>query len=131
VKRFGWFIAAVGVCVALGLSTAAASLTPLASGPLAAGVGVVASCDVDGVTVSYTSSFDTTMADYRTTAVTVANISTTCAGRALKVTIKGATGASLFQGSATVPAAPATSIAFAVPPMRSSTIAGWAVVVTG
>jgi hypothetical protein len=130
-KRFGCLLAVVGLCVVLGLSSASASLLPLASGPLGAGDSIVASCDVDGLTVSYTSSFDTTMADYRTTGVTVANISTACAGLVLKVTIKGSTGASLYQGSATVPAAPATSIAFAVPPMRSSTIAGWAVVVTG
>jgi hypothetical protein len=130
-KRFGCLLAVAGLCVVLGLSTAAASLTPLASAPVAAGGSVVAACDPDGVTVSYTSSFDTTMADYRTTGVTVANISTGCAGQALKVTIKGSTGASLFQASATVPPAPATSIAIAVPPIRSSTIAGWAVVVTG
>ena len=130
-KRFGWLVAALAICAALGLTTASASLTPLASAPVGAGGITVAPCDPDGVTVSYTSSFDTTTADYLTTGVTVAGISTGCAGLALKVTVKSATGASLTQGSATVPAAPATSIAFAVAPVRSSTIAGWAVVVTG
>jgi hypothetical protein len=130
-RRFGWLVAVVGLCAVLGLSSASASLMPLASGPLAAGDGTVAPCDADGVTVTYTSSFNTTTADYLTTGVTVANISTGCAGLALKVTVKSSTGASLFEGSATVPVAPATSITIAVPSVRSSTIAGWAVVVTG
>ena len=129
--RYRAAVVALGLCAAFGLSSASASLMPVASRRLAAGSGAVPRCDVDGVTVSYTNAFDTVAADYRTTAVTVANINTACAGMVLKVTVRAATGVSLFGGSATVPAAPATSLTISTPPLTSSSVGGWAVAVTG
>lgn len=112
----------------LGVMSAAASLLPVTSARLASGDGAVPSCDPDGVDVSYTSAFDTAVADYRTTAVTVSGIHADCAGRALNVTVRAAGGAALWVGAGTVAG---TSMTLSATPIRSSAIAGWAVSITG
>lgn len=120
----------VGLCAVLGVSGASASHLPVTAAPaVGAGDGTVSSCDVDGVTVSYTSAFDTTMADYRTSAVVISGVDTPCAGHVLKVTVQDATGAALFEGSATVSGTSVT--VSAATPFKSSAVAGWAVTVTG
>jgi len=126
--RLRRLVVAAGFCAVYGLVSASASLMPVSSAGLGAGDGIVSPCGTGGVTVSYTSAFDATVADYRTTAVTVAGLAPACVGQSLKVTVRAATGASLFQGSATVAGSSAT---IAATPFTSSAVAGWAVTVTG
>ena len=65
---------------AMGLATAsAASLGGITSSSYGADVGVVSSCDTDGVTVAFTNSYDASLGRYQTTAVTVSGIAAACA----------------------------------------------------
>ena len=120
---------AAGACALLGVAAASASVIPFASAALGAGDGTVAACDTDGVAIAFTSAFDTTAADYRTSAVTVSGIATGCAGKTLSLTVTSGTGTALWQTTAAVTA---TSLTLNPPtPLQSSAIAGWAVSITG
>ena len=122
---------ALPLTAGFGLVTAHAALLPVSSARVGAGEGIVAACDTDGVSVAYTNVFDTTIADYRTTGVTVSGLAAACTGRVLSVTIRSSVDASLWQGSATVAASSVAMSVPSVPLVRSAAIAGWAVTVTG
>ena len=95
------FIAALAVFASvLGM---AASLGGVSSASLGADSTVVASCDSDGVSTSYTTSYDGTAGEYVVTAVTVAGISNTCDGSSIGVTLTNGSGTSLGAGSTTIP----------------------------
>jgi hypothetical protein len=129
VKRPGRKLA-VGVVLSLGLGTTTAFAAHLTTSTSKVGADhkTVAACDSDGVTVAYTNGYDTTAADYRTTAVTVSGINSACTGETLTVTIRNSSGASLWQGSATVSS---TSSTISTGSLVSSSIAGWAVAISG
>lgn len=85
---------------AFGLAAAsAASLGGLTSATLGADNGPVASCDTDGVALTYTNAYDTVSGLYKTTAVTVSNIDPACAGKALDLTLASA---AAVQGTGTI-----------------------------
>ncbi len=120
---------AAGVCALFAVASASASMLPFASAAVGAGDGATAVCDPDGVTVTYTNSFDTSAADYRTSAATIAGIATTCTGQALSLTIANASGSPIWQATTTVTA---TTITLTPPAaLQSSAIARWAVSITG
>jgi hypothetical protein len=121
---------AIGVTLALacGVTTAFAARSPTSSTKVGAGNNTIAACDSDGVTVAYTNAYDTTAADYRTSAVTVSGISTTCNGETLTATIRNSSGTSLWQGSSTLSS---TSATISTSSIVSSSIAGWAVAISG
>lgn len=116
-------------CACWGVTAAAASLLPVSSAKLAAGAATATPCDTTGVSVSYSNSYDTTVADYRTTAVSVSNLDPDCIGRTLSVTVRAANGAALWQASATVTSSAQTLTG--ATPFQSSAVAGWAVSITG
>ncbi|MCU1353679.1 MAG: hypothetical protein JWM05_2888 [Acidimicrobiales bacterium] len=128
-NRLRRVIVAAAACALLGMSAASASMLQLTSRAVGAGEGTVVTCDTDGVTITYTSAFDTTVADYRTTAATVSGIAAGCSGRTLNLTVRGATGTSLWQTTATVSGTSMNLVASTA--LQSSAIAGWAVSVTG
>lgn len=98
-KRIGMVLLGLGVA---GLAVAsAASLGGINSDNLGADVGVVASCNDDGVDVSYTTAFSTTTLEYEVTEVDVTNIDAACDGQTLSLTLSDGTD-DIGSGSTTV-----------------------------
>jgi hypothetical protein len=123
-------VAVLAALTTLGVAGAsAASLGGVTSNSLGADVGVVASCDTDGVTVAYTNVYDATAGAYKTTTVAVSGINTACNGKAISLTLKDATGAALGTGSGTVTTG-AASITLS-PTALASSVTGAAVVISG
>jgi hypothetical protein len=81
----------------------AASLGGITSGSVGADDAAVASCDTDGVTTTYTSSWDATDERYEVTGVTVGGINNNCDARTLSVSLTDTSGAQIGSGSVTVP----------------------------
>lgn len=98
-------LAVLGGIIACSLVVAAAaSLGGITSSSLGADDAVVASCDSNGVTTSYTSTYNTTStAGFKVNDVTVGGISDTCDGLTMTVTLTGAANASLGSVSQAVP----------------------------
>ena len=81
----------------------AASLGGINNNELGADDAVVASCDTNGVTTSYSTSYNTTgTAGYKVGNVTVGSIADACDGQAMRVTLTGSGGTSLGEQTATV-----------------------------
>jgi hypothetical protein len=95
----------------------AASLGGLSSDTLGAGASVVASCDTDGVGVTYTRAYDSSgTPGYKVTAVTVTGVADTCDGQTLSVTLTDSGNSAVGAGSTTIPTSAATSHAVTVTP---------------
>jgi hypothetical protein len=90
------------------VGASAATLGPITSGSLGASTGVVGSCDTDGVTLAYTTSYNPASGGYATTTVNVTSINAACNGKTLTLTLKDSGNASLGSGSAAVAAGAAT-----------------------
>jgi hypothetical protein len=120
---------ALGGAAALGLAVAsAASLGPLNTRSLGASDNIVQSCDQDGVTVAYDSTYDSASGRYRTTGVNFTGMAAPCTGLSLSVTLRDANGLALSSATTTVTGA---SQLVAVPPVAAEAVAGTAVVITG
>jgi hypothetical protein len=98
----------------------AASLGGVTSHAVGADNTIVASCDTDGVTTSYTTGWDATDKRYEITAVTVGGVADACDGQTLKVTLADASGASLSEGTLSIPSSAATSFAVTMSPAASA-----------
>lgn len=95
----------------------AASLGGLDSERLGAGASVVASCDTDGVKVSYEQTYSPAPEPgYKVTEVTVSGVADACDGQTLAVTLADSGNASLGTGSLSIPTGPATSHTVSVAP---------------
>jgi hypothetical protein len=95
---------------AIAFSTAlafAASLT-VASGSLGAGNAAVSSCDTDGISVSYSPTYDSSIPAFKVSSVSVANIAAGCNGKTLKVEVVGTGNSSLASGTETISGTSAT-----------------------
>ncbi len=88
----------------------AASLGGITSGNVSADNTSVTSCDTDGVTTAYASSWDATDERYEVTSVTVSGISDNCDGRTISVSLTDVGGAQIGSGTNTVPGALITSV---------------------
>lgn len=81
----------------------AASLGGISADGLGADDTIVASCDTDGVTTSYTTSYSAAAtAGYKVATVTVAGLNNACDGDAIEVRLTGAGNASLETVSKTI-----------------------------
>ena len=81
----------------------AASLGGITADGLGADDTIVASCDTDGVTTSYTTAYNTTgSAGYKVATVTVGGLANACDGKSIEVRLTGAGSASLETVSKTV-----------------------------
>lgn len=111
----------LGVVVSATAFGMAASLGGVTARNLGADDSVVASCDTDGVVVSWTTAYNTTgTAGYKVATVTVAGINNACDGQNISVTLTGAASASLQEVTSVVPVDVATSHTLA---FGSSTLA--------
>jgi hypothetical protein len=68
----------LGVLAFGGVIASAATLGTISNASLGAGVQVVASCDTNGVTVAYQTTFDATLGKYKVTSVDVSGIDAAC-----------------------------------------------------
>lgn len=81
----------------------AASLGGITADGLGADDTIVASCDTDGVTTSYTTAYNTTgTAGYKVATVTVGGLNNACDGDSIEVRLTGASDSSLETVSKTV-----------------------------
>ena len=116
--------------VVFGLTVAAAaSLGGITTDNLGADEAVVASCDTDGVTVTYTSSYDATDARYEVTAANVSGIAAACSGETMRVTLADAANASL--GEATVAIGGTSATATFGTPLAAESVELVAIVISG
>jgi hypothetical protein len=110
----------------------AASLGGITSGSLGADDAVVAACDTNGVTTSYTTSYSTSgTAGFHVGNVAVGGIADTCDGDTMSVTLTGAGGSSLGEQTATVPTGAGTSasVSFAAANVLAESVTGVHVVI--
>lgn len=97
---FGLFAGATAFAAVAG---SAASLGGITSTGLGADDVAVASCDTNGVSTAYTTQYNTTTAaGYKVDDITVSGIADGCNGKTMKITLIGASNASLGEVSATV-----------------------------
>lgn len=124
----------IALAVALGFGSfgvfaSAASLGGLTSSRVGSENAVVASCDSDGVTITYTTAYDAADSRYEVTTATVAGVAAGCAGQTLSVTLKDGTGASIGAGTMTaVSGANAVAIA---PNSSAQALVGASVIIAG
>ena len=130
----------LGLTVGGGVLASAASLG-VTGNTLGAGTVVIASCDTDGVTLRYTHTYVAAVpainpGSYRTSGVTISGIAPACSGKALDITLKDSTGASLGSGnvaSIVAPVLPATdsvaTVTFTTPFADANAVVGAAVVI--
>lgn len=125
-------IAILAGLATLGITQAsAASLGGITSTSYGADVGVVASCDTDGVNIAYTNTYDATLGRYQTTTVTVSGIAAACASKALALTLKDSAGAVLGTGSVASISGTSAAIAIAAPGANANAVTGAAIVISG
>lgn len=87
----------------------AASLGGITSSNLGADNTTVASCDTDGVGVSYTTAWDATDARYEVTAVTVTGVDDNCDGQNMSVSLTDSGNTQIGTGTLAIPVSGATS----------------------
>jgi hypothetical protein len=127
----------IGAAIIAGAATlgvvgaSAASLGGITSSSLGADTAVVGSCDTDGVTVTYGNTYDATLGRYQTTTVNVAGIAAACAGKALTVTLKDNTGASLGSGTVASIGGTTAAVGLTAPGANANAVTGIAVVIAG
>lgn len=78
---------AAGTAAFAAVVGSAATLGGITSDDLGADTSVVASCDTDGITVDYTTSYDATAGLYEVTGVELGGIDEGCNGQAVKVSL--------------------------------------------
>ena len=124
-KRLLAGIAAAGI-IGGGVYGFAASLGTVDSDNLGAGNSIVASCDTDGITVDYTTSYAT--GTYNVDSVTLGGVAANCEGETIKVTLTNGT-AALTSGTKVAGASGTETITVA--PFDASQLAGAHVVISG
>lgn len=111
------------------VGASAASLGSITGSSLGADVAVVASCDTDGVAVDFVNTYVPASGEYETTSVSVTGINAACDTLAMDLTLTGAGGTSLGNGSATLTASGTTTIAMTG--VDSAAVTGVAIVIAG
>lgn len=120
----GLGLAAFGAVVA-----SAASLGGLTSQSIGGDTAVVASCDSDGVSIAYDSTYSATLGAYEVSSVTVSGIDAACTGETIKVTVHDGSNVALGAGSIAVAGtSQAVSISAGA---DTSAVTGTAVVISG
>ena len=83
-------------------TASAASLGGLTSSSLGADQTVIASCDTDGISMTYTNTYDATTNAYKVNGVVTAGVNAACTGKTFKLTLSdGTVSLGEFTGSIT------------------------------
>ena len=120
----------VGAAVSCLVAASAASLGGVSPDTIGTDAVTVASCDTDGVDVSYTTGYDASVGRYQTTAVTVSSIDAACNGNAISVTVSDAADAALGTATGTV-GGTSQVLTFAGIGVNANLIEGVAVLISG
>ncbi|MGK0274058.1 MAG: hypothetical protein ACI9N0_000431 [Ilumatobacter sp.] len=91
-----------GLAVAGAVGASAASLNGLNSDNLGADTGIVASCDITGINVDYTTAFDATVGDYFVDGISLSDVSPDCADQTYDFTAIDGSGVEIFNNSDTL-----------------------------
>jgi hypothetical protein len=132
-KRRTLLAVLAGIIVCSLVVAAAASLGGITSSSLGADDSVVASCDTNGVTTSYTSVYNTTAtAGFKVNDLTVGGIDDACDGLTMTVTLTGAANASLGSVSQAVPTGVGTTnvLAFVGQSVLAESVTGIHIVIS-
>jgi len=126
---------AAGATVFGGVYGLAASLG-LTSDSLGAGSAVVAACQSTSMNASYTSTYNSTTPGYTVTTVTIGSatfpLTSSCYGKAYKVSLTGAGGASLAETTGTTPnTGSPNNFAVTFSGVNAASVTGIAVVISG
>ena len=121
--------------VALGafgaLTASASSLGGLRSTSVGASANVVASCDTDGVDISYSeNAWHAATNDYRSNVVTLSGVNAACEGQAFRLTLSNAS-ASLAETVGTITLSSGKQAVTLSSPVRSEDVARTSLVITG
>lgn len=125
------FATVVGIAATGGVLASAASLS-VTGNTLGAGTTVIASCDTDGVALSYAHTYTasgTGAGTYRTSSVTVSGIAPACSGKRIDVTLRDSANVSLGSGNATIAAAATTATITFAATADATAVVGAAVVI--
>ena len=98
-----------GLVVFASVFAMAASLGGITGSTVGADNTAVGSCDTDGVTTSYATSWDATDKRYEVTTVTVAAVNDACDSKSMSVSLTDTTGAQIGTGTLAIPSSVATS----------------------
>jgi len=94
---------ALAVCGVIAFGAAsAASLGAISSADVGSSDTIVAGCDVDGISTTYSSSYNDSTSTYLVTTATISGIAAPCIGQTMHLTIKDAAGTSISSGSVVV-----------------------------
>lgn len=113
---------------------AAAASLDVSAGSLGAGSSAVTSCDSNGVTTTYGTTFSASLAGYKVTTVSVNDIATpACAGKTMKVTLLDGSDDALAEVTVALgtPVASPTNVDFSNVNVRASDVHKVAVVLYG
>ena len=122
---------AVGTVVFAGAYAMAASLS-VSSTRLGSGNAAVTSCDTDGIATSYTVSYSATgTAGYKIDTAEISGVAPACNGGSMKVTLTGATSASLAERTQAVSDVANYSINFVSAGVLASDVTGVHVTIAG
>lgn len=109
---------AAGVTTLGAVLSSAATLGGLGGPDLGADTETVASCDADGVSVDYSTSYDSAASQYVVTGVTLQGVDASCAGQDAEITLAGSAG-TLGSGKRT--GLTGTSVAIPLSPVAPAT----------
>lgn len=127
-KRYLIAALVVGVAVTGSLAMAA-TLGGISTDNLGADNTVIASCDIDGVTTTYTVAYDPVDARDEVTAVVVGGVAAGCAGETITVTLTNAANAVL--DTASVVAVTGSNTVSTTTPPSAELVANVHIVITG
>src|SRR5690606_34902020 len=122
----------LGARLAMGISgAAAASLGGLSGGSLGADDQVIASCDTDGISSSYTTAYDSAAQEYRVTGVNFTGVNPACNAKAASVSLRNGT---TNLGTTTASSITVSGNAFAMTlaaPVTAESVNGLSLVISG
>ena len=124
-------LAAVAAFAAV--SASAASLGPLTSQSLGAGVTVVASCDTDGINVTFATSYVPAAKEFQVSAVNLANLNSACNGQTANLVVSDSGGGQLATITLPISGLSGTTATLNVPlaaNLSAKDVAGVAIVIS-
>jgi hypothetical protein len=120
---------AAGATIFGGVYGLAASLS-LTSDSLGAGQAVVAACQSTAVNATYAPAYASTVPGYSVATVTLTGLTSSCYGKAYRVTLSDGSNASLAEATGTTPSTGSTVVA-TFPTLSAASVQGIAVVISG
>jgi len=123
-------LASISVAGMAGAS--AASLGGLTSGAVGSDDATVASCDTDGIAVSYTTSYTATAQKYQVTAVNFGGVNSNCSGKAASVSLRNGTTQLGSATSATITVSGTNTFSLTLSaPVDAASVSGSSLIISG